>query len=117
MRASLNELPGRLEGWGVAICNADFISSGRAAEARRRGLRLAWSNEMMWTFREEQGALILGLFDAVLYVSDAQRRALEPLYQRMLSGNGLRATHARRWRGSGKAGSTADAPGGNCAGS
>ena len=113
--ALLNELPDRLDGWGVAICNAEFISSGQAAEARRRGLRLAWSNEMMWTFREEHGALILGLFDAVLYVSEAQRRALEPHYRRMLSGesstptpepdagaregwiNGGQATRKLRW--------------------
>src|SRR5438046_578536 len=48
--ATLTELPLRLEGWGVALCNGDFLASGIAVEARKRGLRLAWSNEMMWLF-------------------------------------------------------------------
>ncbi len=52
---ALNDLPGRLEGWGVAICNADFIDRAGRLEARRRWLRLAWSNEMMWTFSRGAG--------------------------------------------------------------
>ena len=82
----LHQLPERLTGWGVALCNGEFLGSGAASEARRRGLRLAWSNEMMCLFPAERGALTLGLCDAVLYVSDAQRRTLEPQYQRILSG-------------------------------
>jgi glycosyltransferase involved in cell wall biosynthesis len=84
--ALLTELPGRLTGWAVALCNGEFLSSGTASEARRRGLRIAWSNEMMCVFPPERGALTLGLIDAVLYVSEAQRRILEPQYARILSG-------------------------------
>src|SRR5689334_12609287 len=68
--ATWDQLPTRLTGWGVALCNGHFLASGMAADARRRGLRLAWSNEMMWLFPPERGALTLGLCDAVLYVSD-----------------------------------------------
>jgi len=67
--AALNELPERLDGWGVALCNGEFLASGIAVEARKRGLRLAWSNEMMWLFSQESGALVLGLFDAIRAVS------------------------------------------------
>jgi glycosyltransferase involved in cell wall biosynthesis len=84
--ALLSDLPERLSGWGVALCNGEFLSSGAASEARRRGLRLAWSNEMMCLFPPERGALTLGLIDAVLYVSEAQRRVLEPQYERILNG-------------------------------
>jgi hypothetical protein len=84
--ASLEQLPERLSGWGVALCNGTFLSSGMAHEARRRGLRLAWSNEMMCLFPAERGAMTLGLWDTVLFVSQAQRRVLEPQYQRILAG-------------------------------
>jgi glycosyltransferase involved in cell wall biosynthesis len=85
--ALLEELPPRLTGWGVALCHGEFLSSGMAGEARRRGLRLAWSNEMTCLFPAECGALLLGLCDVILYVSFAQRQALEPQYRRLLSGD------------------------------
>ena len=84
--AQLSELPTRLTGWGVSLCNGEFLSSGAASEARRRGLKLAWSNEMMCLFPAERGALTLGLIDTVLYVSEEQRRLLEPQYRRILGG-------------------------------
>lgn len=80
----LEDLPERLEGWGVALCNGEFLKDGMAGEARRRGLRLAWSSEMMWASPLECGALIAGVFDAVLFVSEAQRRVLQPIYARAL---------------------------------
>ena len=92
--APLNELPPRLSGWGVALCHGEFFSSGAASEARRRGLQLAWSNEMMCLFPTESGALTLGLCDAVLYVSEAQRRLLEPQYHRLLNGDLRRSPFA-----------------------
>ncbi len=80
------QLPPQLEGWGVLLCNHLMIRPGTLGELRRRGLRLAWSNEMMWTTREELGPLAFGQFDAVLYVSPEQRTALEPQYLHMLTG-------------------------------
>lgn len=79
------DLPERLNGWGVILCNQPFVASPMLAEVRRRGLRIAWSSEMMWTTRAELGAVAFGQFDAVLYVSVAQRLVLEPEYLLMLS--------------------------------
>src|SRR4051812_28194718 len=41
------ELPNRLEGWGLALCNFEFLLSPKWAEVRSRGLKMTWSNEMM----------------------------------------------------------------------
>ena len=76
--ALLEELPGRLHGWGLSLCNGHFWGEGVGVEARRRGLKIAWSNEMMWHHPAEIAAVRLGLVDAVLYTSEVQRQALEP---------------------------------------
>lgn len=87
VRSVLREaLPQRLEGWAVALCNQDFFAKGIAWDMRRRGLRVAWSSEMMWHFQAELGAVLFGWVDAVLYVSPVQRAALEPGYHHALSG-------------------------------
>jgi len=80
------KLPQELDGWGVLLCHFGALGSERLTEVRRRGLRLAWSNEMMWTVPNELASVGFGLFDAVLYVSPAQRRTLEPEYLRVLTG-------------------------------
>ena len=78
------QLPARLDGWAVAMCYAKFLRQGLAVELKRRGLRVAWSNDMMWHFPLELGTLFAGAIDAVLYVSPLQRAALEPGYRRAL---------------------------------
>lgn len=83
----ISELPKRLQGWGVSICNSEFIGSPQWVEVRRRGLKMAWGNEMMWPLPRETGALALGQVDTILYVSPVQRIALEPHYQRTLCGD------------------------------
>lgn len=90
--AVLEDLPERLDGWAVSLCNAEFLKSGVLFEVRRRGLKVAWSSEMMWHFQGECAALALGLIDAVLYVSGAQRRRLEPAYLHALGGGGAAAS-------------------------
>jgi len=82
----LEQLPERLEGWAVSLCNAAFFGSGLWNEARRRGLKIAWSSEMMWHFRAELGAVLFGWVDLILYVSPVQRAALEPGYRQALAG-------------------------------
>lgn len=82
-----DDLPRQLDGWGVSLCNADFLGSPRWVDVRRRGLKMAWGNEMMWPMAPEAGAITLGQVDAVLYVSPDQRSALEPHYQRFLRGS------------------------------
>ena len=78
--ALLEELPSKLEGWGVSLCNGEFWGGGIAARARKRGLKIAWSSEMMWHHGGERMAAELGLIDKVLYASEVQRQALEPGY-------------------------------------
>jgi glycosyltransferase involved in cell wall biosynthesis len=80
----LDDLPARLEGWAVALCNGPFLKAGMAKEMKRRGARIAWSNEMMWHFEGEIEAVRSGLIDRLMYVSPTQRAALEPGY---LNGN------------------------------
>jgi glycosyltransferase involved in cell wall biosynthesis len=48
---------------------------------------MAWGNEMMWPLAGETGAIMMGQIDTVLYVSPAQRAALEPEYRRILAGS------------------------------
>ena len=80
--ARWEDLPGRLEGTGLGICNSWWLTHGRAIEARGRGLRLVWGNEMMWHHAAELAAVASGLLEAVLYVSPEQRAVLEPGYAR-----------------------------------
>src|SRR6266851_4270559 len=63
----LKDLPKKLEGVALAICELHFFSSGKARAARERGLKLVWSNEMMWAFKGEPEAAREGLIDRVLY--------------------------------------------------
>jgi len=91
--ALLEDLPLQLEGWAVSLCNKEFLQNGALFEVRRRGLRVAWSSEMMWHFDLECGALAIGLIDAVLYVSPVQRRRLEPLYRHALGYRGSAANN------------------------
>ena len=78
--ALLEDLPSKLEGWGVSLCNGEFWAGGIAGRARKRGLKIAWSSEMMWHHPGEAMAAELGLINKVLYVSEVQRQALEPEY-------------------------------------
>lgn len=83
-----DELPDRLEGWAVSLCNEAFFSKGIAFDMRRRGLKVAWSSEMMWHFPAEVGAVMFGWVDVVMYVSAVQRAKLEPGYRHALAAGG-----------------------------
>ena len=78
--ALLEELPAKLEGWGVSLCNGEFWAGGVGLRARARGLKIAWSNEMMWHHPGEIAAASIGAMDKVLYTSEVQRKALEAGY-------------------------------------
>lgn len=77
----LKDLPGRLEGVALAVCERDLFSSGRSLEIKRRGLKLVWSNEMMWAFDGEAEAARNGIIDRVLFVSEFQAAAFAEIYQ------------------------------------
>lgn len=79
------ELPPKLEGWAVSLCNEAFIAKGILGDAMSRGLKIAWSSEMMWHFPAELGAVLFGWIDVVLYTSAVQRGMLEAGYRHALS--------------------------------
>ncbi|QDV25412.1 glycosyltransferase family protein [Aureliella helgolandensis] len=73
---SLESLPQQLEGTALALCNAHFFTGGIYSIARRRGLRVVWSSEMMWHHRHEVELIQAGAIDRLLYVSEVQRTCL-----------------------------------------
>jgi glycosyltransferase involved in cell wall biosynthesis len=83
----LKDLPKKLEGVALGICELHFFSSGSAREAKARGLKLVWSNEMMWPFKGEAEAVKEGLIDRVLFVSEFQTSAFAEMYRGVPSVN------------------------------
>jgi glycosyltransferase involved in cell wall biosynthesis len=74
----------------LGICDGDFFACGRAKELKARGLRIVWSNEMMWAFKGEAEAAKEGLIDRVLFASEFQAKAFAQMYQgvpAMVTGN------------------------------
>lgn len=76
-----NELPSRMEGVALVICELDIFSTGRAQRIKERGLKLFFSNEMMWAFKGEEEAVKAGLIDKVLFVSEFQSSIFRPIYE------------------------------------
>ncbi len=77
----LKDLPKKLDGVALAICDRHFFSSGAAREVKTRGLRLVWSNEMMFGFQGEAEAAKEGLIDRVLFVSEFQANKFADMYR------------------------------------
>lgn len=73
--------------WMVSLCNGAFFTGGVAREMRRRGMKLAWSSEMMWHHPKELAWVALGRLDRLFYVSPEQRAVLEPGYLECLGGD------------------------------
>ena len=77
----VKDLPKQLEGVALALCELHFFTSGAAREAKARGLKLVWSNEMMFPFKGEEDAVREGLIDRVLFVSEFQAKAFADIYR------------------------------------
>ena len=77
----LKQLPKTVNGVGLAVCDPEFFTSNRIREVKARGLKVVWSNEMMWAFKGEAGAVKDGLIDRVLFVSEFQAKAFEGMYR------------------------------------
>lgn len=75
------DLPEKLQGVALVICELHFFENGGAEDAKRRGLKLIFSNEMMWEFKGEAKAVKAGLIDKVLFVSDFQAAKFGELYR------------------------------------
>jgi glycosyltransferase involved in cell wall biosynthesis len=87
----LKHLPKNLDGVALSICERDFFVAGCAAEAKRRGLKVVWSNEMMFPFSGELEAVKEGLVNRVLFVSEFQAKAFAEMY------NGVPAFNTRNY--------------------
>ena len=77
----LKDLPKQLEGVALVICEVDFFSTKQHEEVKRRGLKLIFSNEMMWEFKGEADAVRAGFIDKVHFVSEFQARKFAELYR------------------------------------
>ncbi len=76
----LDKLPGKLDGFGLSLCNDCFFTHRIAHRAKDRGLKVIWSGEMMWHFKGELEAIKAGVVDKVLYASEFQKSVLAPAY-------------------------------------
>jgi len=68
------------DGVGLAICERYFFSSGHADRVKKSGLKLVWSNDMMWEFPGEKEAARNGVIDRVVFVSQLQADAFKDIY-------------------------------------
>ncbi len=75
------DLAKKLDGVALAICEPHLFASGKALAVKERGLKLVWSNEMMWPFKGEAEAAREGLVDRVLFVSEFQANAFAEMYK------------------------------------
>lgn len=75
-----SELPKKLNGGALSLCNGRFLGEGTVLQAKQRGLRVIWSSEMMWHHGPEIAAVAFGVIDKVLYVSEMQKQLLAPGY-------------------------------------
>jgi glycosyltransferase involved in cell wall biosynthesis len=78
--ALLDDLDRNLSGVAFVCCQTEYFASGLAREIKRRGLKVVWSNDMMWEFTGERAGAAAGLIDRVLFVSEFQRNHLRHLY-------------------------------------
>jgi glycosyltransferase involved in cell wall biosynthesis len=79
------DLPRRLQGVALALCNDRFFTDGYIHQARAKGLKVIWSSEMMWHHEGELEAVKQGLIDKVLYVSELQKSFLGKGYGKLAS--------------------------------
>ena len=74
----------------LVVCEPKIFTSGAVKKLKTKGLRVVFSNEMMFPFEGEAEAVQEGLIDKVLFVSDFQQRVFSQMYQgvsQALTGN------------------------------
>lgn len=52
-----SKLPNRMEGVALVICALDIFERGKAECIKERGLKLYFSNNIMWKFKGEEEAV------------------------------------------------------------
>lgn len=75
---SWSELPKKADGYAIAFCNFRLFSEKwRILKIKEMGLKMIWSNDMMWTTKEEMDCLKEGLIDMYLFTSFFHKTVLE----------------------------------------
>lgn len=75
---SWNELPKKTTGYAISFCNFRLFSEKwRVSKIKNIGLKIVWSNDMMWTTSEEMDALKNNLIDVYLFTSHFHKKILE----------------------------------------
>jgi glycosyltransferase involved in cell wall biosynthesis len=75
---SWSELPTKTDGYAIAFCNFRLFSEKwRILKIKEMGLKMIWSNDMMWTTSEEMMALKENLIDVYLFTSQFHKYILE----------------------------------------
>jgi glycosyltransferase involved in cell wall biosynthesis len=82
-------LPSEAEGYAISFCNFRlFEESWRLEKIKQMGLKFIWSNDMMWTKKEETDAINKFLVDAVIFTSEFHKERLvfqNPQFQNTLN--------------------------------
>lgn len=74
-----HDLPKKVEGYAYANCNFRlFKEKSRLDYIKDMGLKFLWSNDMMWTTREELEAIAADKVDMVLFTSPFHRSVIGP---------------------------------------
>jgi glycosyltransferase involved in cell wall biosynthesis len=83
------ELPIKTEGYAIAFCNFRlFQDSWRLEKIKKIGLKFIWSNDMMWSSKEEGAAIEQKLVSSVIFTSDFHKKQLlkvNPLFAKLES--------------------------------
>lgn len=73
-----NELPQKTSGYAIAFCNFRLFSENwRVKKIKNMGLKLIWSNDMMWTTNQEIECLQNNLISTHIYTSKFHKHILE----------------------------------------
>ena len=74
------DLPRVATGVALVICEPNFFAAGQVLQIKQRGMKVIFSNEMMFPFEGEERAVKSKLIDKVLFVSAFQGAAFARLY-------------------------------------
>lgn len=70
-------LPQEAEGYAIAFCNFRlFDESWRIEKIKQIGLKFIWSNDMMWSNKQESYSINKFLVDAVIFTSEFHKERL-----------------------------------------
>lgn len=73
-----DQLPENTNGYAIAFCNFRLFSEKwRIQKIKQIGLKMIWSNDMMWTTKDEIDCLKENLIDVYLFTSEFHKYILE----------------------------------------